>query len=79
LLVTDGLEHGDIDGLGCEAERLSKSCRRLLWLNPLLRYTGFEPRAGGIRALSPHVDALLPVHNLESLDQLAATLRDSHT
>ncbi|MGH6624739.1 MAG: vWA domain-containing protein [Burkholderiaceae bacterium] len=74
LLVTDGLEHGDIEGLGREAERLSKSCRRLLWLNPLLRYAGFEPRAGGIRALSPHVDALLPVHNLESLDELAATL-----
>lgn len=77
LLVTDGLEHGDIEGLGREAERLSKSCRRLLWLNPLLRYAGFEPRAGGIRALSPHVDALLPVHNLESLDQLAASLSRS--
>lgn len=74
LLVTDGLEHGDTDQLAREAERLSKSCRRLVWLNPLLRYEGFEPRAGGVRALLPHVDAFLPVHNLASLEQLTAQL-----
>jgi uncharacterized protein with von Willebrand factor type A (vWA) domain len=74
LLVTDGLEHGDTEPLAREAERLSKSCRRLVWLNPLLRYEGFEPRAGGVRALLPHVDAFLPVHNLASLDQLATQL-----
>jgi uncharacterized protein with von Willebrand factor type A (vWA) domain len=74
LLMTDGLENGDADLLEREAERLAKSCRRLLWLNPLLRYRGFEPRAGGIRALLPSADALLPVHNLESLDQLAQAL-----
>jgi hypothetical protein len=79
LLVTDGLEHGDAQLLAREAERLSKSCRRLLWLNPLLRYDGFEPRAGGIRALYPHCDRLIPVHNLESLEALAQALTRSPT
>ena len=74
LLVTDGLEHGDVAQLAFEAERLAKSCRRLLWLNPLLRYEGFEPRAAGIRALLPHVSRLLPAHNLDSLDELAIVL-----
>ncbi len=75
LLVTDGLEHDDTRQLEREAERLAKSCRRLIWLNPLLRYDGFEPRAGGIRALLPHVTAMLPVHNLASLEQLAEVLQ----
>jgi len=74
LLVTDGLEHGDTELLEREAERLAKSCRRLVWLNPLLRYESFEPRAGGVRALLPHVDAFLPVHNLASLESLAVRL-----
>jgi uncharacterized protein len=74
LLITDGLERGDVDLLKREAERLSKSCRRLIWLNPLLRYRGFEPKAAGVAALLPHVDAFVPVHNLESLDQLIARL-----
>ncbi len=79
LLVTDGLEHGDTAALGFEAERLHKSCRRLVWLNPLLRYEGFEPRAAGIRALLPHVDRFVPAHNLESLRQLAALLCEPTT
>lgn len=74
LLVTDGLEHGDAEALGFEAERLAKSCRQLIWLNPLLRYDGFEPRAAGIRALLPHVSRFLPAHNLDSLAQLAQAL-----
>ena len=45
-----------------------------MWLNPLLRYEGFEPRAAGIRAMLPHVDEMRPVHDLESLAQLAAAL-----
>ncbi|MFO1196658.1 MAG: VWA domain-containing protein [Burkholderiaceae bacterium] len=76
ILVTDGLERDDAGGLGFEAERLSKSCRRLLWLNPLLRYDAFEPRAAGVRAILPHVDAHLPVHNLASLEGLADALAD---
>jgi hypothetical protein len=75
LLISDGLEHGDTEALRFEMERLHKSCRRLVWLNPLLRYDGFEPRAAGIRAILPHVDAFLPAHNLTSLADLAKALQ----
>ena len=74
LLVSDGLEHGDTRALGFEMDRLRKSCRRLIWLNPLLRFDRFEPRAGGIRAMLPHVDRFMPVHNLASLEQLVQAL-----
>lgn len=74
LLVTDGLEHGHADALRFEVERLHKSCRRLIWLNPLLRWSGFEPKAAGIRAMLPHVDRFVPAHNLESLEQLTRLL-----
>ena len=74
LLITDGLEHGDTAALGFETERLAKSCRQLVWLNPLLRYDAFEPRAAGIRAMRPHVHRFLPVHNLASLHDLATLL-----
>ncbi|MGI9414238.1 MAG: VWA domain-containing protein, partial [Hyphomicrobiales bacterium] len=53
---------------------LHRSCRRLTWLNPLLRYDRFEPMAAGIKAILPHVDAFRPVHNLESLEALADAL-----
>ncbi len=72
LLISDGLDSDVGDGLAHEMERLHKSCRRLIWLNPLLRYEGFEPRPAGIRAMLPYVDEFLPVHNLDSLKQLAA-------
>jgi uncharacterized protein with von Willebrand factor type A (vWA) domain len=74
LLVTDGLDRGEADRLSTEADRLHRSCRKLLWLNPLLRWEGFEPRAEGIRALLPHVDEHRPVHNLDSLEALARAL-----
>jgi hypothetical protein len=74
LLISDGLDADAGDGLAFEAERLAKSCARLVWLNPLLRYAGFEARPAGIRALLPHVDDFLPVHNLESLQDLANAL-----
>jgi uncharacterized protein with von Willebrand factor type A (vWA) domain len=74
LLVSDGLEHGHTDALSFEMERLHKSCRRLVWLNPLLRFDRFEPRAGGIKAMLPHVDRFLPAHNIHSLQQLAEVL-----
>jgi uncharacterized protein len=77
LLITDGLEHGDTAQLAFEMDRLHKSCRRLVWLNPLLRFDRFEPRAGGIRAMLPHVDHFLPTHNLESLAQLIDLLADA--
>jgi uncharacterized protein with von Willebrand factor type A (vWA) domain len=74
LLISDGLEHGDTAALNFEMERLHKSCRRLLWLNPLLRFDGFEPKAAGIRAMLPHVDAFVPAHNVASLEELAHLL-----
>jgi len=74
LLISDGLDAEAAEGLGVQMERLHKSCRRLVWLNPLLRYEGFEPRPAGIRAMLPHVDDFLPVHNLDSLVQLARAL-----
>ena len=74
LLITDGLEHGDTRQLAFEMERLHKSCRRLVWLNPLLRFAQFEPKAAGIKAMLPHVDRFLPAHNLHSLAELVAVL-----
>ena len=76
LFISDGLDRDAGEGLGPQIERLHKSCRRLVWLNPLLRYEGFEPKAAGVRALLPHVDELRPVHNLESLEDLASALLD---
>lgn len=74
LLITDGLEREDVDLLAKEAERLSKSCRRLVWLNPLLRFDGFEPKAQGVRALLPHVDRMRAIHSLASMRDLVEAL-----
>jgi uncharacterized protein with von Willebrand factor type A (vWA) domain len=74
LLVTDGLDRDPEPGLAAEADRLHRSCRRLVWLNPLLRWPGFSPRAQGVRALLPHVDEHRPVHNLDSLEALGRAL-----
>ena len=74
LLITDGLERDDVEGLAAEMERLQKSCRRLIWLNPLLRFDGFEPKARGVRAMLPNVDEFRAVHNLEALADLVASL-----
>jgi uncharacterized protein with von Willebrand factor type A (vWA) domain len=74
LLISDGLDRDVGEGLGTEMERLHKSCRKLVWLNPLLRYEGFQPRPSGVRAMLPHVDAFMPVHNIESLVELAREL-----
>ncbi|HEX6319184.1 MAG TPA: VWA domain-containing protein [Burkholderiales bacterium] len=74
LLVSDGLDREAGEGLAEEMERLAKSCRYLVWLNPLLRYDKFEARPAGVRAMLPHVDLFLPVHNLRSLIDLARTL-----
>jgi uncharacterized protein with von Willebrand factor type A (vWA) domain len=74
LLITDGLERDGGDRLAFEMDRLHRSCRRLIWLNPLLRYDAFEAKAKGIRAMLAHVDELRPVHNLASLEALAVAL-----
>src|SRR2546421_1277455 len=74
LLVSDGLDREAGAGLAEEMERLSKSSRYVVWLNPLLRYEKFEARPAGVRAMLPHADVFLPVHNLKSLVELARTL-----
>lgn len=74
LLLSDGLDRDGAAGLGAEMERLHKSCRQLVWLNPLLRFDAFEARAAGVQAMLPHVDLFIPVHNLERLRDLAQAL-----
>jgi uncharacterized protein with von Willebrand factor type A (vWA) domain len=74
LLITDGLERDADEALAFEMDRLHRSCRRLIWLNPLLRFEGFEARARGIKAMLPHVDEMRPIHNLESMTGLVAAL-----
>lgn len=74
LLITDGLDREAAEGVEQQMERLHKSCRRLIWLNPLLRYDAFEPKSSGARAMLPHVDDFRPVHNLDSLGDLAGAL-----
>ena len=79
LLITDGLERDHVAGLSEEMERLRKSCRRLIWLNPLLRFDGFEARARGVRAMLPHVDEFRAVHNLNALTDLCEALAGKHS
>jgi uncharacterized protein len=74
LLISDGLERDGDDTLSFEMDRLHRSCRRLVWLNPLLRFDGFEPRAKGVRTMLPHVDELRPIHNLDSMTDLVRAL-----
>ena len=74
VLITDGLDRDGGEGLHLEMDRLHRSSRHLIWLNPLLRYDKFQPKSHGIKAILPHVDEFRPVHNLESLAQLAHIL-----
>ena len=74
LLISDGLDREGSADLAQQMERLAKSSRRLVWLNPLLRYEGFEPRARGVKAMLPHVDEFRSIHNLSSLEQLTRAL-----
>jgi len=74
LLISDGLEREGDARLAFEMDRLHRSCRRLIWLNPLLRYGGFEAKAQGIKMMLPHVDEFRPVHNLSSIEGLIDAL-----
>ena len=74
LIITDGLERDSIEALEAEMERLHKSCKRLIWLNPLLRFDGFSARARGVRAMLPHVDEFRSVHSLDAMADLCAAL-----
>src|SRR5258708_4466884 len=77
MLISDGLDRDAGEDLTEQIERLHKSCHQLIWLNPLLRFEDFEPKASGVRLMLPHVDAFLPAHNIESLTDLARSLRPS--
>ncbi len=74
LLITDGLDRDDPDALSREMERLHLSSRRLIWLNPLLRWEGFAPKARGIAAMLPHVDSFRAGHSIASLEELAQVI-----
>ena len=74
LFISDGLDRDIGEGLEREMERLHKSCRRLIWLNPLLRYDAYEPKSLGAKAIMPHIDDFRPVHNLASLADLSPVL-----
>lgn len=74
ILITDGLDRDDPAKLAFEMERLHLSCRKLIWLNPLLRWEGFAPKARGVRAMLPHVDSFRASHNIASLEDLAQAL-----
>lgn len=74
LLITDGLDRDDAAGVAAEMERLHLSARRLIWLNPLLRWDGFAPRAAGVAAMLPHVDSLRAGHSVASLEALGRVI-----
>ncbi|QGX98065.1 VWA domain-containing protein [Roseovarius faecimaris] len=74
LLITDGLDRDDPGALSHEMQRLHLSARRLIWLNPLLRWEGFAPKATGIRAMLPHVDTFRAGHSIATLEALAEAL-----
>ena len=77
MLISDGLDRDAGQDLAEQIERLHKSCHQLIWLNPLLRFEDFEPKAAGVRLMLPHVDAFLPAHNIDSLTDLARSLRSA--
>jgi uncharacterized protein with von Willebrand factor type A (vWA) domain len=74
VVISDGWDRGDPDLLAREMARLQRSCRRLIWLNPLLGAPGYQPLTQGMRAAMPYIDEFLPIHNLQSLEALATML-----
>jgi len=79
LLITDGLERDTDEDLEREMDRLHRSCRRLIWLNPLLRFEGFEAKAKGIRAMLPHVDEFRAAHSLDAIEDLVTALSGTNS
>jgi len=75
MLMSDGLDRDAGEDLSGQIERLHKSCHELIWLNPLLRFEEFQPKAAGVRLMLPHVDAFLPAHNIQTLTDLAHSLK----
>lgn len=79
LIISDGWDRGDVEVLRREMARLQRMSFRLIWLNPLLGSPTYQPLTRGIQAALPYVDDFLPVHNLESLENLAIALSDVTT
>ena len=78
LFITDGLDRGGGIGLSKQIKLIQKSSKRLIWLNPLLRYKEFAPKPTGVKAILPHVDEFRPIHSLESMDQLVNALSETN-
>ncbi|MGR3712153.1 MAG: vWA domain-containing protein [Shimia sp.] len=74
LLISDGLDRGDPEALAKEMQRLQLSAKRLIWLNPLLRWEGFAAKAQGIKAMLPHVDSFRAGHSIATLEELAEAI-----
>ena len=74
LFITDGLDRGGGIGLSKQVKLIQKSSKRLIWLNPLLRYEEFTPKPTGVKAILPYVDEFRPIHSLESMNQLVNAL-----
>ena len=70
MIVSDGYETGDAKLLGREMAALSRRCRRIVWLNPMMAWPGYAPEAAGIKAALPHVDLYAPANTLKSLTEL---------
>ncbi len=70
MIISDGYDTGDSDGLGPEMRQLAKRCKRIVWLNPMLGWDGYEPAARGMQAAMPYIDLFAPAHNLKSLAAL---------
>ena len=78
LFITDGLDRGGGIGLSKQMKLIQKSSKRLIWLNPLLRYEEFAPKPTGVKAILPYVDEFRPIHSLESMDQLVNALSETN-
>lgn len=76
MILSDGYDTGDPAALGEEMKRLRRRCKRIVWLNPLIGWEGYEPTAGGMQAALPHVDLFAPAHNLDSLAALEPYLAE---
>jgi uncharacterized protein len=67
LILSDGLDTGEPEELATELAAVKRRVRKLIWLNPLLGLSDYQPIARGMSAALPHVDVFAPAHNLESL------------
>ena len=70
MILSDGYETGDAKTLGSEMRQLAKRCRRIVWLNPMMGWEGYEPAARGMQAALEHVDLFASAHTLDSLAKL---------